>query len=342
MSEKKGVLLINLGTPDEPSSSAVRRYLREFLMDPRVLNMNSFGRWLLVHGIILPTRPRKSAAAYRKVWTEEGSPLLVSGQKLQKKLSSEMGRDYSVKLAMRYGNPSVEKAMKEFREEGIKSLLICPLYPQYAAATTASTFDHVNKVMNSYWNVLPTYGVLDFYEHPKFIHAASAVAQPLISDFKPDHVLFSYHGLPESHLGQEFGETCGQGDCCNKVSSANRLCYRAQCFATSRALVKQLSLSAGQHSSSFQSRLGRSEWIKPYTTDTMMALREKGVKRLAVLCPAFVADCLETIEEIGMELKEEFLELGGEDFLLVPCVNDHEEWVKALADICKESYPASL
>ena len=341
MKTKHSVILANLGTPDSPSVPDVRRYLGEFLMDPRIINIPKVLRWLLVNGIILRFRPKKSAAAYKKVWTEEGSPLLVHGKNLQAKVQKLMKGRANVHLAMRYGNPSMEDTVEKSMEDASGELIVFPLYPQYAAATTGSTVEKMFRVLDKKWNVPPMTVVKDFYQDPRFIEAVGVVAKEHLENFKPDHVLFSYHGLPESHLKDTAKRCLQQKNCCDSIAADNRYCYRAQCVATTRSLAEKLDLSKDQYSLSFQSRLGRAEWVKPYTTDLIEELAKKGVKRLAVLCPAFVADCLETIEEIGMEAKADFIAAGGEDLYLVPCVNSSDVWAEAVVAIVEDYLPKS-
>lgn len=338
---KNGVLLVNLGSPDAPNVPAVRRYLREFLMDPRVIDLPALGRWLLVHGIILPLRPRKSAKAYQKVWTDKGSPLIVSGFELKKAVAEALDGEAEVELAMRYGNPSLRSGIDSLMAKGCERLVIVPLYPQYASATTASIYEATMDVLKSKWSMPAVDFIGDFYDDKWFIEAFRQVAKPQLDDFRPDYVLFSYHGLPVRHLNKAegIGSYCQQEDksCCAQVGIKNRFCYRAQCIATTRALSKALGLSEGSYSSSFQSRLGKAEWVKPYTDKTIEELAKKGYKRLAVMCPAFVADCLETIEEIGMEGKNDWLEAGGEDFRLIESLNSHPAWTAALSEMVRET-----
>ncbi|SMF49177.1 ferrochelatase [Pseudobacteriovorax antillogorgiicola] len=338
MERKIGLLLVNLGTPDSTEVRDVRRYLREFLMDPKVINLPVVFRAMLVYGIILPFRPKKSAAAYKEVWTPEGSPLLVHGQDLKTKLIPQLGDEICVELAMRYGNPSLEKGIESLLSQGVERIVVFPLYPQYAAATTGSTVEKVFDILAKRWNVPPVTIASDYFDHPLFIDAFAKVAKPQIDEFKPDHVLLSYHGLPESHVANTDEGPCSYlkgGNCCDMITAKNRYCYRAQCFATSRALAEALGLKADKHTVAFQSRLGRAEWIKPYTADKVKELADRGVKRLAVMCPAFVADCLETLEEIGMGIREDFKSYGGEDLRLVTSLNSEVVWVQAVTEICR-------
>ena len=338
MTSRKGLLLVNLGTPDAPEAGAVRRYLAEFLADPRVLDINPAGRWALLNLIILPTRPAKSAEAYRKVWTDEGSPLLVFSQALAAAVDAALP-DMEVVLAMRYGSPSIAEGMAALRDAGCDELIVFPLYPQYAASSTASTIDKVYTEAKKSWKPPFITIVPPFFDDERFIKAFAAVGQPVLDEADADHVLMSFHGLPERHMrrGDLSGKVClTSADCCATLSDGNRNCYRAQCYATARELADVLGLKSDGYTVAFQSRLGRTPWIKPYTDEALVALAERGVKRLAVFCPAFVADCLETLEEIAIRAKEDFLAAGGEDLVLVPSLNAHPAWVDAVAGLATD------
>ncbi len=339
-----GVMLVNLGTPTAPRPGPIRRYLREFLSDPRVLSIPAPIRWALLNLVILPRRPRAITPAYESIWLDEGSPLLVYGRSLEAAVSETMGQDFAVTLAMRYGEPSIPEALETLLAREIDSLVVVPLYPQYAAATTGSTLSRIYECLGERWNVLPVRVVGPFYDARAFIEPMARLARETLKDFGADHVLFSYHGLPEAQVkrSDETGETClVREGCCELPGSAARGCYRAQCYATTRHLVDALSLDEGvTYSTAFQSRLGRTPWIKPYTDEEVVALRERGGERLAVLSPAFVADCLETREELGMRLREQWAELGGTDFALVPCVNDAPDFAAGLVELIREASPA--
>jgi ferrochelatase len=335
-----GLLLCNLGTPDAPTPGAVRRYLREFLSDPRVFDMNRVARWLLLNLVILPTRPRKSAEAYRKIWTERGSPLLIHGEALLAAVRERLGAEWVVELGMRYGRPGTAAALARLRQAGVARVVVLPLYPQYAASTTASTVDEVRRLAASSWGSEALTFVGAFYEHPAFIDAFATVGRPVLEAERPDHVLMSFHGLPEQHLrkADRSGRHCLiAADCCARIGEANRDCYRAQCFATARALASRLGLADSSWSVSFQSRLGRTPWIRPYTDATIADLAARGKRRLVVLCPAFVADCLETLEEIGIRAREQFLAAGGEQLALVPSLNASPSWADAVVRIVRDS-----
>lgn len=341
-SAKRGLLLLNLGTPDAPETGPVRRYLREFLSDPRVVDIHPVGRWLLLNLIILPVRPAKSAEAYRKIWTKEGSPLLVYSRALTAAVTERLGGEYEVELGMRYGTPSIPDAIAKLRSRGVSDFTVLPLYPHEAASSSASSLARTYEVMAQGWDVPNVRAVPAFYEHPGFLDAFTTVARPVIADLRADHVLFSFHGVPERHVKKSdpSGRHClASAGCCDALTDANRHCYRAQCYATARGLAERLGLGAqGQGwSVSFQSRLGRTPWVKPYTDVVLPELAQRGVKRLAVMCPAFVADCLETLEEVGIRAREQFVEAGGEALALVPSLNAHPSWVDAVVRMVRES-----
>lgn len=330
------VLLVNLGTPDAPRTPEVRRYLKQFLSDPRVLDISPVARWLLLNLVILRFRPRKSAQAYRVVWSDRGSPLLYYGEDLRDAVATQLGSDHVVALGMRYGNPSIASAIDSLLAHDPAKLVVLPLFPQYSSAASGSAVQEVLDVVRTRWNV-PPLEILDaFYDHPGFINAYATVMREELTDFNADFVLFSYHGLPLRHVMKSWtGEvTCEpRTGPCPAVSRSNRYCYRAQCFATTERLVSALGLEPGGYDTSFQSRLGRTEWIKPYTDEEIPELAKRGIKRLAVVCPAFVTDCLETLEEIGEQAKTQWLELGGEAFKLIPCLNAHPAWVDGVCEL---------
>lgn len=344
VSSPTGILLVNLGTPDAPDATAVRRYLAEFLSDPRVLDIHPVARWMLLHLIILRTRPAKSAAAYQKVWSREGSPLLVLSQQLRDKVAARLeSDDVKVELAMRYGNPSLASGIAKLRDAGCDSLIVFPLYPQYAASSTGSTVEEVNRLASAAWNTPFITVVPPFYEDPRFLDAFAAVGRPQMETFKPDHVLMSFHGLPERHIRKSedgSGHCLVKDDCCAAIGPHNRNCYRAQCFATARGLAARLGLSEDGYTVSFQSRLGRTPWISPYTDVLLDEFPKQGKKRLAVFCPAFVADCLETLEEIGMAAKEQFEGDSDRKLELVPSLNAEPAWVDAVVSILEDHLSA--
>ena len=331
---------MNLGTPDSPRTADVRRYLREFLSDPRVIDINPVGRWLLLNLVILPFRPARSGAAYRSIWTEQGSPLLVHSRQLTQEVQRALGPDFVVELAMRYGAPSIPSALAKLQAARPGKIVVLPLFPQYSSAATGSAVDRVYEIVGKSWNVPPVETVGAFYDDPGFIAAFTEVARRHLHAFNPDFVLFSYHGLPERHVKKSDlgGAHCLQSPgCCDAIVSDNRYCYRAHCFATTRALAAKLGLPAERHSVSFQSRLGRTPWVKPYTDEVLPQLASAGNKRLAVLCPAFVADCLETVEEIGIRARQQWQSLGGQDLLLVPSLNAEPAWVDTVTRLVREA-----
>ena len=329
---KRGLLLVNLGTPDAPTTKAVRRYLREFLYDERVLDMHPIGRFLLLELAILPFRPARSAAAYRKVWTAEGSPLLVFSKQLRDAVAASLP-ETEVVLAMRYGQPSLAAALDHLKAAGVDEIVVAPLYPQYASSSTGSTVEAVYRLVAARWNTPYLTTLPPFYDEAGFLDAFALQARRTFETLKPDHVLFSFHGLPEHHMrkSDESGRHClSSSTCCETNGSAKRNCYRAQCFATARGLADRLSLTEGQYTVVFQSRLGRVPWIRPYLDEVLPTLPARGVTRVAVMCPAFVADCLETLEEIGIRALEDFRAAGGETLALVPSLNAEPAWVDAL------------
>ena len=340
MSPPRGALLINLGTPDAPRPPEVRRYLREFLSDPRVIDIPALPRKLLVEGVILPTRPRRTAAAYAKVWSEAGSPLLVHGEALRAALERRLGAGWVAALGMRYGNPSIEAALRRLEERGVREVIALPLFPQYSSAATASALAALFAAPAAA-RLHRIHALGPFHAEPGFIAAWRDVAAPALAAFRADHVLFSYHGLPERQIraSDPSGRHClASADCCAQPHAAHATCYRAQCYATTTALVEALQLDPAHTGTSFQSRLGRTPWIRPFTDHVLPELAAAGVRRLAVLCPSFAADCLETVEEIGIRAREQWRSLGGEELLLVECPNAHPTWVEAVAQLVLQAY----
>jgi ferrochelatase len=336
-SQRKGLLLINLGTPDSCSEGDVRRYLAEFLSDPRVIDIAAIPRALLLNLIILPFRPARSAEAYAKIFDERGSPLLYHSQHLQKKVQAQLGDAVLVELAMRYGNPSIESALERFDAAGIDRIVVFPLYPQYASSTTGSTIEAVSLAVAERWNTPFVSFVPPFYEHPAFLEAVAQRARPVLAKGSFQRVLFSFHGLPERHLkkGDSHEHCLQRRDCCDVLGPHNRNCYRAQCVATMRAIGASLGLPAKKQVLCFQSRLGRDPWIQPYTDKVLDELLAEGITRVAMLSPAFVADCLETLEELGMAAKERFFAGGGQAFELVENLNASDSWVEAVVEIAR-------
>jgi len=329
-----GVLLVNLGSPDSPSVPDVRRYLREFLMDGRVLDAPWPIRFGVVHLAILPRRPKQSAEAYHLIWTPEGSPLIVSGRKVQQALKHCL--PWPVELAMRYRNPSIADAVRALAAGGVDRLLVFPMFPHYAMSSWETAVVRTQEVAR---RVAPSMRVEiaePYFAHPAYVKALAATARPFL-EAPYDHLLFSFHGVPERHLRKSdpTGKHClATPDCCEGDHPAHRFCYRAQCLRTVAAFVRETGVVS--YSIAFQSRLGRDPWLQPYTDAEIRRLASEGVKKLLVICPAFVADCLETIEEIGVRGRETFLEAGGADLVRIPCLNEHPLWIEAMRQMILE------
>lgn len=333
----KGVLLINLGTPDSPAVGDVRRYLREFLLDGRVIDIPFWRRWLLVNLIIAPFRAVSSAKAYHELWTPEGSPLKVYGERITGLLQQSLGSDYKVVLGMRYQSPDIRSALEHFRNKGFSEIIVIPLYPQYASASTGSTAEKVMEEMKD-WEVVPSVRIVNqFLEHPLFIKAFAEIGRKYLQRNSYERILFSYHGLPERQIRKaSCSGYCRINDqCCSTYHSANRWCYRAQCYQTSRLLAAEMGIPEEQYTVCFQSRLGKDPWIKPYTDEIIKSLNAKSVKSVLIFSPAFVADCLETTVEIGMEYRKTFIEAGGERWDLVESLNDSPAWIDCLVNLVK-------
>jgi ferrochelatase len=325
----KAVLLVNLGSPDSPSVPDVRRYLNEFLMDGRVIDAPWLVRRFVV-GMILIKRPAESGHAYDKIWTKDGSPLVVYSKGVQAALQKRLG--VPVELAMRYQNPSIESAVKKLATNGTSEVLLIPLFPHYAMSSYETAVVRVKEVAAQLAPQLKITVQPPYYDHPDFIAALVASAAELLKQ-EYDHLLFSYHGIPERHIHKSDPTACHclkVENCCSVVSPALATCYRAQCFATTRAFVKLAGVPEGKYSVSFQSRLGKDPWLKPYTDYELVRLAQEGKKKMMVICPAFVSDCLETIEEIGMRGCTDFLAASGKEFTRIPCMNEHPLWVTAL------------
>jgi len=329
---KTGILLINLGTPDSPKTSDVRTYLTQFLNDPRVIDINPIARFILVNGIIVPFRSFKSAKLYKAIWTKDGSPLLINSMKMKDLLQKELGENFVVELGMRYQNPSLELALNALKAAQVEKIIMIPLYPQYASSSTGSSVAEAMRLMKN-WEVTPSIEVISkFYDNPDFIDACVDRAQKYdLSAY--DYFVFSYHGLPERHImkgSAHYGaDSCKLGSCCDTITEKNQYCYRANCFETTRQLVKRLNIPQGKFETTFQSRLDN-KWIKPYSDKVVEAKGKEGMKNILVFSPAFVADCLETIYEIGAEYDEIFKEHGGEKVTLVESLNDSPLWIEAL------------
>ncbi|HYQ37430.1 MAG TPA: ferrochelatase [Pseudomonas sp.] len=329
------LLLVNLGSPASTAVADVRRYLNQFLMDPYVIDLPWPLRRLLV-SLILVKRPAASAEAYQSIWWAEGSPLVVLSRRLQEKVAAHWPAG-TVELAMRYGEPSIDTALQRLARAGVCRVTLVPLYPQFADSTVTTVVEEARRVIERHqlpfaMDVLPP-----FYDQPEYLEALAESARPYLEQGF-DHLLLSYHGLPERHLHKSdpSGSHCLKGaDCCQRATGeVLASCYRAQCLRTSSGFARQAGLRDDQWSVSFQSRLGRAKWIEPYTEASLDALARRGVKKLLVMCPAFVADCIETLEEIGDRGREQFRAAGGEELVLVPCLNDHPQWVSALLALC--------
>ena len=328
----KGILLVNLGSPDSPKPKDVKKYLGEFLMDERVIDIPLAARTLLVKGIILKTRPKASAAAYKKIWWEEGSPLIVLSERLQNKIQKQV--DVPVALAMRYGSMTIKKSLQELASKGVDEVLLFPLYPQFAMATTETITVLAEDIRKEHFPSIKIESVPAFYNKPDYIEVLSNSIKQHLEAENYEHLLFSYHGVPERHIRKSdvTKSHCKiDGSCCATPSKAHEFCYRHQCYEVTRLVAEKLQLKEGSFSTSFQSRLGFDPWLLPYTDRTIERLGKKGVKNMAIVTPAFVSDCLETLEEIAMEGQEIFHEMGGQGFTTVPCLNDDDEWVALLS-----------
>jgi len=333
---KKGILLVNLGSPDSPNPKDVKKYLGEFLMDERVIDVPLWARTLLVKGIILNTRPKASAKAYKKIWWDEGSPLIVLSERLQEKLQKRV--DFPVALAMRYGSMTIKKGLGELADKGVDEVFLIPLYPQFAMATTETILVLAEEERKAHFPNMNISHLPAFYDVPEYIEVlANSIAKHLEGkDY--EHLLFSYHGVPERHIRKSDitkshcnPKASSGGICCQTPSQAHAFCYRHQCIEVTRLVGQALNLKEGSFSTSFQSRLGFDPWLQPYTDRTIERLGKEGIKNMAIATPAFVSDCLETLEEIAMEGEEIFHEVGGEQFTTIPCLNDNDEWVALLA-----------
>ncbi|WP_263262715.1 ferrochelatase [Pseudomonas sp. RIT-PI-S] len=331
------LLLINLGSPASTEVEAVRRYLNQFLMDPYVIDIPWPLRRLLV-SLILLKRPEQSAHAYASIWWDQGSPLIELTRRLQAQMAPRWAHG-PVEIAMRYGEPSIEGALRDLAARGMQTITLAPLYPQFADSTVTTALEVARKVVAEEGLKLTLKVLPPFYHQPSYIEALVASARPWLEhDF--DHLLLSFHGLPESHIKKRLPKgsrhCLTDADCCRDASPAERaVCYRGQCIRTAQAFAEQMGLPDGKWSVSFQSRLGKNKWIEPYTDARLDALAAQGVKRLLVMCPAFVADCIETLEEIGIRGAEQFREAGGEELVLVPCLNDNPQWADALTGLCE-------
>jgi ferrochelatase len=334
MSDLTGVLLAQLGTPASPSTRDVRRYLREFLSDPLVIDLPAPARWLLVNGVIAPFRAPRSAHAYRAIWRPEGSPLRIYTDALAAELAKALGSGFAVEVGMRYGAPALADALDRLTAAGVRRIVLAALYPQHAESSRGTAILEAKRWAST-GPAAPELAILPpFFAEPGFVNAVAAAALPLLAELRPEHVLMSYHGLPERHVlrADPTQERClARPNCCALPGSTD-FCYRAQCFATSNAVAAALGLAPERVSTGFQSRLGRARWIGPSTDDLLVSLAGRGVRRLLVLCPSFVADCLETLEEIAIRGRARWTELHGEAFAVAPCVNASAPFVEFMAE----------
>ena len=333
---KTGVLLVNLGTPDDAKLGPVRRYLFQFLNDPRVIDLPWLARKILVNLIIVPFRAFGSTKIYKELWTDQGSPLIIYGESNREELQKRLGDDYGVHLAMRYQNPSMKKVLGEMRLQNYKKIIIIPLFPHYASASSGSAMERALKIISKWWVIPEIAMVSQFWDHPKFIDAFVARGkQYKIEEY--EHVLFSYHGLPERHVNKVYddGIPCKDHDCETEINEENKFCYKATCYATTRLLAERLNIPEENYTVAFQSRLDK-KWLEPFSDEIVEERAKKGEKKLLAFSPAFVADCLETTVEIGVEYQEIYEEHGGEKVQLVESLNDHPLWVDCLEDMVRE------
>ncbi len=338
---KRGVLLINLGTPDKADKASVRRYLKVFLDDPRVIDLPWLMRKVLLHLFILPFRPKKSAAAYAAIWDKEkGSPLLFNSLSLAKEVQTLLGDSYVVECGMRYGNPSISSALEKCLQAGCKEIMALPLFPQYSSAASGSAIESLLATYAQKWNMTALTVKDKFYEDNGYIEAQANLIKPYLSQSDKSHLVFSYHSLPVRQIqksSQGCESSCFESKPCANIGANNHFCYRAQCYETSRLLANHLGLTQADYTVVFQSRLGRTVWIGPDIQNTLPQFIQQEKRNLIVACPSFVADCLETLEEIGMRAKEQWRNLGGNEFTLVPCLNAEPDWVKAVVNIIQSA-----
>lgn len=327
-----GLLLINIGTPSAPTKTAVRQFLKTFLRDKRVIAVPALLRYLLVYGFILPFRSKKSTHAYQQIWQKEGAPLLTLSQQLVQKVQENLGPNWQVALSMRYGEPTITSALKKL--SNCSNLVVLPLYPQYASSSTGSAIEYVLKAIGKQAQQPNLVLIRDFFQKPWFVEAFAAQIKPYINEH--DFILMSYHGIPVDHL-KPLGCTNPCVHSCPQNHAVDRACYRAQCQETTETLAKILNLSPAHYGFSFQSRLGKASWLEPYTEEYLTMLAQKGIKRLAIVCPSFVTDCLETLEEIGIRAQAQWLALGGECCTLIPCLNTSDLWVLGLSQVANSA-----
>jgi len=332
---KTGVLLVNLGTPDSPSVPDVRKYLREFLMDKRVIDIPFISRWLLVNLIIAPFRAPKSAKVYKELWEDRGSPLMFHGLDLKEKLISQLDENYIVALGMRYQSPSIASVLDELIDQNVKKIIVLPLFPQYASATTGSVIEQVMDDIKGRLIIPEIEFISQYPDDELMIKTFAKLGKKYLEKLDFDKVVFSYHGLPERQIRKSsIDDYCQLNEkCCSTYHSKNQFCYRAQCFLTSRKLAEALQISEDKYTVFFQSRLGKDPWIQPYAEDEIKRMAAEGIKKILIFSPAFTADCLETTLEVGEEFKELFIEEGGEEWQLVESLNSDDLWVESLKNM---------
>lgn len=336
--ENRGILLMNLGSPDDTSNKSVKRYLDEFLMDEKVIDKPYWLRLLLVRGIITPLRSPKSAEAYKEIWTKDGSPLVHTTQKVKEKLQEQM--EEPVAIAMRYGNPSSKAGLDELLKQNpnLEEVIAVPMYPHYAMSSFETAVDAVQKTYDDNGYTFKLKFIRPYFDQDSYIAALANIVRPFVEQ-EYDHLLFSYHGIPERHIRKTDitnSHCLSSPDCCSINSAAHKYCYKHQCMETTRLLAEKLNLPKEKYSVSFQSRLGRG-WLQPFTDKRLEAMPSEGIKNLLVICPAFVSDCLETLEEISMRGKEDFIKAGGTDYTMIPCLNESEDWVNAIEEFTNDT-----
>ena len=335
---KKGVLLVNLGTPDEPSRGAVYKYLKQFLLDPRVIDLPWLQRNLLVRGIIAPFRSGSSSKIYKKLWTKDGSPIKIYGYSLQKEVQKILGEDYMVELAMRYQSPSIKSALKNLKDAFVDEIIVFPLFPHYASASTGSVLEEVMRLLSKELVIPPLKMINSYYDNEDMIQVFADNARK--HDIgSMDHILFSFHGIPERHMTKADSTKAHclkKENCCSAICDANKFCYSAQCHQTAHLIAKELGLPKDKYTICYQSRLGKDPWMQPYTTDALKTRALAGDKSMLVFSAAFVADCLETTIEISEEYQEEWVKMGGKKLYLVESLNDNPKWINAVAKMIME------
>lgn len=329
---KIGVLLLNLGTPDNCDNQSVYRYLTEFLMDPRVIDLPAWMRFILIKMVIIPFRYQKTVKAYKQIWTDKGSPLLLHSVAIKEAVAKQLGETYQVELAMRYGRPDLQTALDVLNT--CQSIRMVPLFPQYSSAATGSAIEYFLKKIGRQWNIPSIQIKHEFYNHPGFIAAIVDRIKENVNQHTIDLFIFSFHGLPERHIDKSVCHAaCDRMGPCPEINKSNQYCYRAQCYKTAQLIAEQLKLESNNFLVVFQSRLGRTPWIKPYIDLALKDLVVRGIKKIAVVCPSFVADCLETLEEINIRMRQQWYLLNGETFIFIPCINDHPLWIQSLCEM---------